>query len=208
MHRLNDATNIKALLIDFFLMDTSYDLEYLFGSEIMYGKNKRSSDLVLINGSVTGFEIKAENDNLTKVRSQLNDYKKVFDRQYLVVTENHLVKAFGIIKPNEGLIVVKQDGTIKVLKPSEKLTRQTKEDLLESMPLAYLKSIFKLPSLLNAFEARRILKRRSLDEIKTAFKEFLTKILEPRNEVFLSEKGTITHFEDIRLLSNNKSTII
>ncbi len=200
MNRLNDANNIKALLIDF-LIDQNEDVDILFGSEVFFGKKKRQSDIITVNGTITAYEIKASNDDFRRVREQLDDYKKVFDYQYLVVTEGHENKASNFLKANEGLIIIDKTLNIQVYKKASLIKKQIKAEILETIPLSYLKMQYKLPSDLNAFECRNILLKRKLSELKIILKKFLESRLGPRNELFKSEKGEYTHFEDIKLLS-------
>ncbi|MFA9389318.1 MAG: sce7726 family protein [Prolixibacteraceae bacterium] len=200
MNRLNDANNIKALLIDF-LIDNNQDVDFLFGSEVFFGKKKRQTDIITVNGTITAYEIKASNDDFRRVREQLDDYKKVFDYQYLVVTEEHEKKATSFLKKNEGLIVIDRNLNVMICKKASLIKKQSKAEILETIPLSFLKMQYRLPSDLNAFNCRNILLKRRLPELKITLKNFLESRLRPRNDLFKSEKGVSTHFEDIKLLS-------
>lgn len=200
MDRLNDANFIKALLIDF-LINQDIRGGYLFGSEIFFGSKKRQTDLLTLNGTITAFEIKASNDDFRNVREQLNDYKKVFDYQFLVVTKTHEKKAKNILTPQEGLMVVDNNLDIKIVKNACLIKKQMKSEILETMPQSFLKKKYKLPKQLSAFEAREFLLKRKLTELKDSLKLFFELRLTPRNSLFISEKGETTHFEDIKLLT-------
>ncbi|WP_346862099.1 sce7726 family protein [uncultured Draconibacterium sp.] len=203
---LNDANAIKALLIDYLL--NLYDKEILFGSELIFGKKKRSLDLVLVDDFLSGFEIKASNDDFRRVRGQLNDYKKIFDFQYLVVTENHLDKARKVIYGNEGIIVVQNDLRLFLYKKPNLILKHSKQDILETIPGSFLASYFGVNKYKNVVELRTILSRKKLGDLKIALFDYLNFQLLPRNELFFFERGSCTHPEDIRLLSSSSISVL
>lgn len=47
-------------------------------------------DVAVINGELTGFELKSARDNLNRLPSQESMYSRVFDRMTIVTAENHL----------------------------------------------------------------------------------------------------------------------
>jgi hypothetical protein len=55
----------------------------------LYGGDVRA-DIVAINGSLHGYEIKSAKDNLNRLASQVPAYGAVFDRASLVVSECHV----------------------------------------------------------------------------------------------------------------------
>lgn len=207
MSKLGDANIIKGLLIDFFIKEKK-DEEYLFGSELFFGSKKRQADLLVINGYTTAFEIKSDNDDFRRVREQLDDYKKVFDYQYLVTTKHHEKKAKQTITIDEGLIIINEDFTIDVLQKPQKINSQNKAEILETVPLNYLKKHYSLPIILkNATKIRSYLMKTELDDLKTGLRYFLVERLTPRNNAFFAEKGNCTHFEDIKLLTRTNDQI-
>jgi len=48
------------------------------------------ADLVVVNGSLTGFEIKSDRDSLVRLKNQVSAYSRVFDYATLVVAGRHL----------------------------------------------------------------------------------------------------------------------
>lgn len=54
-------------------------------------------DVAVVNGSLTGFEIKAAADRLDRLPSQASSYSQVFDRLTLVVAERHLAGADALV---------------------------------------------------------------------------------------------------------------
>lgn len=66
-------------------------------------------DLCLINGSMSGFEIKSDRDSLSRLDRQIDHYNKVLDFATLVVTPKYLVRVRDVIPPWWGLIKVTSD---------------------------------------------------------------------------------------------------
>lgn len=62
-------------------------------------------DIAVINGEITGYELKSERDTLERLPAQRDLYNKVLDRISLVVAENHRKAAEGIIPQWWGLAV-------------------------------------------------------------------------------------------------------
>lgn len=196
--KLNYANYIKALLVDHYLKIN--DNVYL-GNEVTFGKNKRLADLIILRDKLYGFEIKAHNDHLRNLRNQLNDYSKVFDYVYAVVTENHLNKAKSHINKNEGLLLIKSNEQIEVIKPASQIKKNTKTDILETIPVSYLKTKMNLESNLQAYVIRKKFKRKKIFELKNILYGYIEQKLIPTNQQFFKERGVITHFEEIQLLS-------
>lgn len=73
-------------------------------------------DVAVVNGELTGFELKSERDTLTRLPDQAEVYGLVFDKLYLVTTEKHLRKAAAIIPKWWGELVVRTqiDGSLTI----------------------------------------------------------------------------------------------
>lgn len=62
-------------------------------------------DVAIINGRLSGFEIKSESDDLTRLPSQMDYYNNVFDELTLVVAKKFLAHSTKIIPDWWGVIV-------------------------------------------------------------------------------------------------------
>lgn len=71
-------------------------------SEFRAGKSK--ADVVILNGTATVYEIKSERDSLARLAKQLEDYKKVFARAYVIVGETHVKSVLNETKENIGIL--------------------------------------------------------------------------------------------------------
>ena len=82
---------IKARFIDHILNSFCSD-NICIGQEVMYGTNR----LLVADGKLYAFEIKAYNDDLRRIENQLANYRKIFDFIYVITTENHLANIRNI----------------------------------------------------------------------------------------------------------------
>lgn len=73
-------------------------------------------DLAVINGELSGFELKSDRDTLARLPYQIEIYGKVFDRLTLVVGGKHIDRALGDIPPWWGCISATMKGSGVVLK--------------------------------------------------------------------------------------------
>lgn len=68
-------------------------------------------DVAVINGELTGFELKSERDTLQRLPTQAEIYGLVFDKIYLVSTTKHLAAARNIVPKWWGQLTVKTNKT-------------------------------------------------------------------------------------------------
>lgn len=66
---------------------------------------KRRIDLAVLNGEFAGYEIKSDEDRLTRLEAQAAAYAQVLDRAFLVTTARYVDQAAAIIPRWWGLIV-------------------------------------------------------------------------------------------------------
>lgn len=64
-------------------------------------------DVAVINGSLTGYELKSARDKLDRLPNQVSTYGKVLDYAYLVVARAHLDKARSMLPPWWGILVAR-----------------------------------------------------------------------------------------------------
>ena len=67
------------------------------------------ADIVVINGSLRGYEIKSDRDTLTRLANQAEAYCRVFDTVTIVVAERHLKRAAQIVPGWWGIDLVVAD---------------------------------------------------------------------------------------------------
>jgi hypothetical protein len=80
-------------------------------------------DVAILNGTSTIYEIKSHYDSFERLDTQLTDYRRVFDHIYLVTTVKKGESALRLFDPAIGVIALRDDGTLSILResPSNKL---------------------------------------------------------------------------------------
>ncbi len=199
-----NANFIKSKIIDFNL---DSDSNILIGSEVQFGKNRGFADLIVLkDNSVVSYEIKASRDDFRNLKSQLTLYKNVFDYVYTVVTEKHIYSVKTFINGHSGLILLKLNGDIELIRRAKLIKRNKKQEILFSMTIKFLKKYYGIKKNIDSYQIRTVLMNHKIPDIKKAYYNYLKEKLYPKNRVFVSELGEETHFEDVSLLSFNENT--
>jgi hypothetical protein len=109
-------------------------------------------DVALVNGSLSGYELKSDSDTLERLPRQLAIYSRVFDYLYLIVGKKHIEKAQKILPNWWGIkIAVQGDSGVRLL-PHQ-------EPSLNPSPDPYL-----IAELLSKDEAIGVLQKFKLDK--------------------------------------------
>lgn len=69
---------------------------------IQHGKYR--ADIATINGRMTGYEIKSNDDSLRRLDSQVRGYSAVFDRVTLIAGSRHLPNVVRLLPPWWGIV--------------------------------------------------------------------------------------------------------
>lgn len=64
------------------------------------------ADIAVVNGKLIGYEIKSQNDTLTRLPNQITAYNEVFDNIYIITASNHLAKVRDAISPWWGIYII------------------------------------------------------------------------------------------------------
>lgn len=133
------------------------------GVEVQFSRNKRRADLLITGREFHALEIKGDADNLRKLRTQLSDYQKVFDRVSVVVTEKHLTTARMITPKDVGIILFKND-QLHIIRQATLRKRLDKKELLMFLSKSEITELFQLTGT----------KEYSTDELREAAAEMFT----------------------------------
>ncbi|WP_159537489.1 sce7726 family protein [Aeromicrobium sp. 9AM] len=82
-------------------------------------------DVAVVNGALTGYELKSERDRLDRLPNQVRTYGLVLDHAYLVVAERHLKSARALV-PNWWGILVASGGSGSVELRHGRLARRNR----------------------------------------------------------------------------------
>ncbi|MBO9100014.1 MULTISPECIES: sce7726 family protein [unclassified Rhizobium] len=85
-------------------------------------------DIAVINGELSGVELKSDRDTLERLPSQAALYSRVFDRMTLVVGSKHIEKALPLIPTWWGVIAATWNGQEVELEDVRKVDKNPKPD--------------------------------------------------------------------------------
>ncbi|WP_438947041.1 sce7726 family protein [Sediminibacterium sp.] len=89
------------------LKSAHIDTETFVVDELGLKNGEIRADIAVLNGKLIGFEIKTEKDTLSRLPSQVVAYSEIFDKAFIVVSENHLHKAVELIPDWWGIYTIK-----------------------------------------------------------------------------------------------------
>lgn len=92
---------------------TSYKDCYVY-DEFTVPSGKARADLVAINGHFTGYEIKSDLDSFQRLSSQVDEYDRVFEKNFVVVGQKYEKKVEEFVPNHWGIIVVKRSNKGKI----------------------------------------------------------------------------------------------
>lgn len=106
-------------------------------------------DIAVINGSLHGYEIKSEDDDLSRLPSQVKAYSKVFDKVTLIVATKHLDGAKTLVPGWWGIVVVDEGprGGVRLTKLRNPITNSSIDEFSVAMLLWKREAIELLQSL-------------------------------------------------------------
>ncbi|MFT3783553.1 MAG: sce7726 family protein [Nibricoccus sp.] len=99
----------NALFLERHYRDSSY-----LSAEFRCGGSR--VDIAIFNGTSTAYEIKTELDTFTKLPKQIADYRNVFDRVYVVLSDRFKKSDLSVLDQSIGIIVVDYKLRIKVIR--------------------------------------------------------------------------------------------
>jgi hypothetical protein len=76
------------------------------------------ADVVILNGTSSVYEIKTELDSFDRLGRQLNAYRKVFDRIYVITHKSQIPKVEQLTDKQIGLIHLSEDNTFTTVRES------------------------------------------------------------------------------------------
>lgn len=62
------------------------------------------ADLVILNGTATVYEIKSERDSLARLANQVDNYKRVFAKVYVIASESHVNGVLATVPDDVGVL--------------------------------------------------------------------------------------------------------
>lgn len=129
-------------------------------TEVLFSVNRRKADLLILSNGTHTIEIKSEWDDLRKLKVQLEDYCKTFDRVSVIATKKYLPKTKKLLSRNTGLILFDND-KFSIVRKAQLNRKLDKQSLLMFLPKIELLNLCSLKNIrkLSTDEVRSKLKR-------------------------------------------------
>lgn len=77
------------------------------------------ADLVILNGTATVYEIKSERDSLVRLENQVENYKKVFAKVYIIAGESHVSGVLESVPQDVGVLKLSSRYQISTVRKAE-----------------------------------------------------------------------------------------
>lgn len=114
-HRLMRDLDVRIAVRAKLHADHAEDRDTRIVEEMGVWSGSARIDLAVINGEISGFELKSARDNLRRLPAQSEIYSQIFDRVTLVTAINHLAPCLGQLPRWWGLTVARTIGSDVVL---------------------------------------------------------------------------------------------
>lgn len=191
------SAQYKAMCIDFYLKRLKCQI---IGSEFRYGIAQLITDLIIVTPKNTiSIEIKTEQDDLRRILRQATEASKVFNQVIIFISSKHEMEAINILPHNIGITTV-LDNCCKIARIPQRNIPLPSE-LLASIPASFLRSYFNITGCMDSDELRQHILEHNASEMNTCFRKYLVRKYLKNYSQFLSDKGSITHMEDIPILT-------
>ncbi len=95
--------------------------------------NDSQADLVVINGTSTVYEIKTELDTLIRLKKQLEDYTRTFDKVYVITNKIYLKQVKSTLKEkfgSVGICLLDENGCLKTIRKSKSHKSKLDKELM------------------------------------------------------------------------------
>ena len=111
-------------------------------AEFRAGSSK--ADLAILNGTATAYEIKSERDSLVRLRSQVENYKRVFAKVFVIASEGHVSGVLDTVPDDVGVMMLASRYRISTVRDAEdRPERICPATVFESLRVAEAAAILK-----------------------------------------------------------------
>jgi len=102
------------------------------------------ADIVMFNGESKAFEIKTEYDTSRRLDKQMDDYKRFFDKCYIIISEDKVDEYCDIVESTTGIIAMSRNNgriILKEIRQAEQNERFESEALMSCLRIEEYKNI-------------------------------------------------------------------
>ena len=186
------------------MKEISENIDYI-AVEAKYASSKRRADVLVSGQDICAFEIKSDQDSLKRIHDQIEDYKKTFDKFFIVTTPKHLRKIKKILGKKTGLMLF-ENGEIRVVKEAISGSAQTKNNLVAICSRSTLENYVEgARKYKNVDQMREFAKRNlSREELKRLAHDELSDRFKYRYEIFIMEACIPLRETDLKALQHGR----
>lgn len=198
---LDSADFIKCHFIDFLLSKNS---KIIIGNEVMYGTKRNVVDLINIqNDKITAIEIKSNNDTLCRIYNQIGEYRKIFNYVIIVTTDKFKEKILTSTTNDIGVYIINSDFSISLIRKPKLQKERIKLEMLYSINSKFLMKLGNF-SYKNgdSDKIRHFYAKKRISFIQEILLLYWTEKFQDKFQLFLQERGSFSHVEDLNILSS------
>lgn len=208
----DDERDIKVALTEKLLSEL--EPNGIIASEAPFFFGKRRADILEISKTIHAYEIKGKFDRLDKLPDQISDYMQSFDFVSVVVSKKHILKVNGLLPRRVGVLLY-EDGAFFHRRKAQAIKRKNKSALASVLnrkeTVFALKAHDVLPSEYRVFgvdELREYVSNNIKEEILIQhFIKHYRDRYEPGFKLFMADKGSKVHADDLRTLACQVSVL-
>ncbi|MGQ9371654.1 sce7726 family protein [Azospirillum sp. ST 5-10] len=102
------------------------------------------ADLVILNGTATVYEIKSERDSLARLERQVENYRKVFAKVYVIASETHVRGVMGTVPEEVGVMSLSPRFHISTIRDAADCSEQVcPQAIFDSLRSAEARAVLK-----------------------------------------------------------------
>lgn len=182
---LNDA-DIRGKLSEWLVDQFAHDHSTVVCHEFAVPRPSARADVAVINGRLSGFEIKSDHDSLSRLPQQIASYSAVFERVTLVTTAAHLNKATMHVPDWWGILVAHPTSPLRIIRDARMNRGLDIEKAMYLLSCAELRDIAKRRNCLPFAKSRKtqliislceaVSERKLMGEIRSSLKNRLSQV--------------------------------
>lgn len=77
------------------------------------------ADLAILNGTATAYEIKSERDSLARLENQVENYRRVFAKVFVIASKDHVDSVFKTVPADVGVLELSARHQISTIREAE-----------------------------------------------------------------------------------------
>lgn len=159
--------------------------------ELLVGNAKVRADVAVINGELSGYEIKSDADNLVRLENQIEGYSEVFDKMSIVTGKKHLARVKDMVPQWWEVLLAKECPSgveLEIIRTGKKNPREPIAGLLD---LLWKEDLLVLQKNWNLELSRRLQKNDLIEKLIINSRD-LSRLKKDAYDLLKSRKGEAT----------------